>query len=147
MVLGLLLQCNHIKSDRFAQYDETLWVDVLRHYSQKGNACKAQIQEVLESIEAENALPPLMVVEALSSGPLTTLDVCQEYLERQFASDFDVIHEDRKESEKYDHAHIARSCVVVCARLLTSSDSRNLVRSIPAIARTRKQHRKRWMRN
>jgi hypothetical protein len=58
---------------------------------------------VLALIEAENALPPLMVVEALASGPHTTLDVCQEYLERQFASDFAVIHEDRKESEKCDN--------------------------------------------
>ena len=92
--------------NRFAQLDETLWVDVLRHYSQKGDACKPQIQTVLASIEAENALPPLMVVEALASGPRTTLDVCQEYLERQFASDFAVIHEDRKESEKCDNPRV-----------------------------------------
>ena len=81
-------------------------MDVLRHYSQQGDSCKSQIQIVLDLIEAENALPPLMVVEALSSGPSTTLDVCQEYLERQFGSDFAVIHEDRKESERYDSTYI-----------------------------------------
>jgi hypothetical protein len=137
-----------MKSDRFAQYDETLWVDVLRHYSQKGNACKAQIQEVLELIEADNALPPLMVVESLSSGALTTLDVCQEYLERQFASDFDVIHEDRKESEKCDHTHIAIPCVVVCgAPSSLFSHTHISVHFNPVIGKTQKQHRKRWTRN
>ena len=84
-----------------AQLDETLWVDVLRYYSQKGNAAAEQIQELLSLIEVESALPPLMVVEALASGPETSLEVCQDYLERQFASDFAVVHEDRKQSEKY----------------------------------------------
>jgi len=86
---------------KFAQLDETLWVDVLRYYSQQGDACKPQIQELLQLIETESALPPLLVVDALASGPDTTLDVCQEYLERQFSNDFTVVHEDRKESEKY----------------------------------------------
>ena len=86
---------------KFAQLDETLWVDVLRYYSQKGNVAAAQIQELLSLIEAESALPPLMVVEALASGPDTSLEVCQDYLERQFSNDFAVVHEDRKESEKY----------------------------------------------
>ena len=72
---------------RFAQYDETLWLDVLRHYTAKGDECATQIQELLELIEESRALPPLMVVEALASGPDTTLAVCQDYLERQFAED------------------------------------------------------------
>ena len=58
---------------RFAQYDETLWLDVLRHYTAKGDECATQIQELLELIEESRALPPLMVVEALASGPDTTL--------------------------------------------------------------------------
>ena len=51
---------------RFAQYDETLWLDVLRHYTAKGDECATQIQELLELIEESRALPPLMVVEALA---------------------------------------------------------------------------------
>lgn len=86
---------------RFAQYDETLWLDVLRHYTAKGDECATQIQELLELIEESRALPPLMVVEALASGPDTTLAVCQDYLERQFAEDFKVVQEDRTVQEEY----------------------------------------------
>lgn len=62
---------------RFAQVDETLWLDVLHYFTSKGNTCTDEIQQVLQLIEKARALPPLMVVEALASGPSTTLEVCQ----------------------------------------------------------------------
>jgi hypothetical protein len=138
-------------------------VDVLRYYSQQGDACKPQIQELLQLIETESALPPLLVVDALASGPDTTLDVCQEYLERQFSNDFTVVHEDRKESEKCARmlsfvprqlaagnktvlpcAHLA-SCdkpsLFSCACLFASSAQ---LQCTAGIEKTQQMHRKRW---
>ena len=79
-MLTCLLLLVSDSSARFAQLaplGETLWLEVLRYFSAQGDVCASEIQQLLDLIEKSEALPPILVVDALASGPSTTLAVCQ----------------------------------------------------------------------
>lgn len=74
---GKLLSAIH----RIGGQDDTLWLEVLRYFTSQGNECAAEIAEILETIEQQKLLPPIMVL-AIIAGPTSTLslEVAKSYL-------------------------------------------------------------------
>ena len=59
------------------------------------------MREVLEVVERDRLLPPLIVLQKLALNPHLQLATVRDYVARQIAQDTRAIEEDRRAIEKY----------------------------------------------
>jgi len=83
---------------KFGHIDPNLWVQVLSYFALKdeGEDCHRWIMDVLNNIEREKLLPPLLVVQILSQNDKTPLAVVKDYITRRLKEERLSIEEDQK---------------------------------------------------
>eukprot|EP00656_Telonema_subtile_P049410 TRINITY_DN6137_c0_g1_i5.p1 TRINITY_DN6137_c0_g1~~TRINITY_DN6137_c0_g1_i5.p1 ORF type:complete len:345 (-),score=118.79 TRINITY_DN6137_c0_g1_i5:234-1268(-) len=83
---------------KFGRIDPNLWVQVLSYFALKDERedCHCWIRDVLNNIERERLLPPLLLVQILSQNPKTPLAVVKDYVTRHLQEERDLISSDQK---------------------------------------------------
>nr|GEV68380.1 vacuolar protein-sorting-associated protein 11 homolog [Tanacetum cinerariifolium] len=81
--------------------DSTLWADLLKYFGELGEDCSKEVREVLTYIERDDILPPIMVLQTLSSNPCLSLSVIKDYIARKLEHESKLIEEDRRMIDKY----------------------------------------------
>jgi len=72
---------------------------VLSHFAQQ-ESCENEIKQVLYHIDRLNILPPLLVIQVLSSNPRINLGTVKSYITEQLEHSKTLIEEDEKEIEQ-----------------------------------------------
>jgi len=85
---------------KFGHIDPNLWVQVLSYFALKDDAeeagdCHKWIMDVLNNIEREKLLPPLLVVQILSQNDKTPLAVVKDYITRRLKEERTLIEGDQ----------------------------------------------------
>jgi len=87
---------------RFGPQNPNLWISALQSVASSGADVPQQyFKEVLENIEKNRLLSPLLVVTTLSSCPTATLGVVREYLMRTLRAEEESMTDDRKMIDEY----------------------------------------------
>lgn len=81
--------------------DPSLWEDVLKYFGELGEDCSKEVKEVLNYIERDDILPPIIVLQTLSKNPCLTLSVIKDYIARKLEQESKMIEEDRQAIDKY----------------------------------------------
>lgn len=97
---GLIACCKRL-GDSGQGGDPTLWADVLKYFGDLGEDCSKEVKEILNYIERDDILPPIIVLQTLSRNPCLTLSVIKDYVARKLDQESKEIEEDRKAIEKY----------------------------------------------
>lgn len=97
---GLIACCKRL-GDSVKGGDPSLWADVLKYFGELGEDCSKEVKEVLNYIERDNILPPIIVLQTLSRNPCLTLSVIKDYIARKLEQESKMIEEDRQAIEKY----------------------------------------------
>ncbi|GAU39905.1 hypothetical protein TSUD_04970 [Trifolium subterraneum] len=97
---GLIACCKRL-GDSIKGGDPSLWADVLKYFGELGEDCSKEVKEVLNYIERDNILPPIIVLQTLSKNPCLTLSVIKDYIARKLEQESKIIEEDRQAIEKY----------------------------------------------
>ncbi|KAJ9457325.1 Vacuolar protein sorting-associated protein 11-like protein [Diplonema papillatum] len=88
--------------ERFGKQDPNMWVQVLLwfvglHEKEEKEDVTLETQKVLKHIDAENLLPPLVVVDILGRSKETKLDTIKDYVVKRLERDMLAIDQDQKE--------------------------------------------------
>ncbi|KAI3755662.1 hypothetical protein L1987_55467 [Smallanthus sonchifolius] len=97
---GLIACCKRL-GDSGTGGDPTLWADLLKYFGELGEDCSKEVKEVLTYIERDDILPPIMVLQTLSSNPFLSLSVIKDYISRKLEHESKLIEEDRRMIDKY----------------------------------------------
>lgn len=97
---GLIACCKRL-GDSGTGGDPTLWADLLKYFGELGEDCSKEVKEVLTYIERDDILPPIMVLQTLSSNPCLSLSVIKDYISRKLEHESKLIEEDRRMIDKY----------------------------------------------
>ncbi|GJX49134.1 vacuolar protein sorting-associated protein 11 [Tanacetum coccineum] len=97
---GLIACCKRL-GDSGKGGDPTLWADLLKYFGELGEDCSKEVREVLTYIERDDILPPIMVLQTLSSNPCLSLSVIKDYIARKLEHESKLIEEDRRMIDKY----------------------------------------------
>nr|XP_043629208.1 vacuolar protein-sorting-associated protein 11 homolog [Erigeron canadensis] len=97
---GLIACCKRL-GDSGTGGDPTLWADLLKYFGELGEDCSKEVREVLTYIERDDILPPIMVLQTLSSNPCLSLSVIKDYIARKLEHESKLIEEDRRMIDKY----------------------------------------------
>ncbi|KAL8195404.1 hypothetical protein R6Q57_025807 [Mikania cordata] len=97
---GLIACCKRL-GDSGAGGDPTLWADLLKYFGELGVDCSKEVKEVLTYIERDDILPPIMVLQTLSTNPFLSLSVVKDYISRKLEHESKLIEEDRRMVDKY----------------------------------------------
>lgn len=83
---------------KFGRIDPNLWVQVLSYFALKDERedCHCWIRDVLNNIERERLLPPLLLVQILAQNPKTPLAVVKDYVTRHLQEERDLTSSDQK---------------------------------------------------
>lgn len=81
--------------------DPQLWMQLLEHLGTADDVTAAEVEEVLQHIEAGSLLPPLQVLQALARNPKLQLGTVRSFLERALSADSAAIEEDRAQVARY----------------------------------------------
>ncbi|XP_061416593.1 LOW QUALITY PROTEIN: vacuolar protein sorting-associated protein 11 homolog [Lethenteron reissneri] len=92
---------------RYSDRESCLWEQALGYFARKEENCRPFITEVLQHIDQNNLMPPLLVVQTLAHNSTATLAVIKDYIIRRLQSECEQIAEDeqyvrgyREETEK-----------------------------------------------
>ncbi|KAK9077398.1 hypothetical protein SSX86_005735 [Deinandra increscens subsp. villosa] len=97
---GLIACCKRL-GDSGTGGDPTLWADLLKYFGELGEDCSKEVKEVLTYIERDDILPPIMVLQTLSSNPFLSLSVIKDFISRKLEHESKLIEEDRRMIDKY----------------------------------------------
>ncbi|KAF8764622.1 Vacuolar protein sorting-associated protein like [Argiope bruennichi] len=93
--------------ERFGSYDPNLWVQALWFFCQQEKNQKPYVITILNEVERNNLLSPILVVDIMSKSHTATLDLIKDYIIRylqkeneQIAEDERLIKQYREETEK-----------------------------------------------
>eukprot|EP01090_Pellita_catalonica_P014863 TRINITY_DN3886_c0_g1_i1.p1 TRINITY_DN3886_c0_g1~~TRINITY_DN3886_c0_g1_i1.p1 ORF type:complete len:756 (+),score=131.66 TRINITY_DN3886_c0_g1_i1:334-2268(+) len=87
---------------KFWRQEPDLWVQALSYFAeQQDDDCHTEIVEILEQIERDNLLPPLLVVKILSKSATSTLSVIKDYIARVLTRDERAITEAKEEIDTH----------------------------------------------
>jgi len=87
---------------KYGESDLNLWVQVLSYFANsEQEEFEEEIHNVLQKIEKDNLLPPLLVVQILSKHPKTKLGNIKEYLSNKLQQDQMMIKEDVDKIKDY----------------------------------------------
>lgn len=81
--------------NKYGDLDPNLWVQVLSYFANaEDKEFEDEIASILQKIEKDNLLPPLLVVQILSKHPKTKLGNIKDYLSNKLQQDQLMIKED-----------------------------------------------------
>ncbi|KAJ5070611.1 vacuolar protein sorting-associated protein [Anaeramoeba ignava] len=83
-----------------SENDPNLWLKVLEYFCSKSEVEESKILDVLEEIEKQSLIPPLLVLQELTKNPKITVKIVKKYLIKQIESEIDVIEKDQNLIEK-----------------------------------------------
>jgi len=78
---GIIQACRKY-GDSSTGGDPSLWSEALDFFSKNGEDCTQQIKEVLDHIEREDVLPPLVVLNTLAKNPTLKLKIVKAYISK-----------------------------------------------------------------
>ncbi|KAL6049387.1 Vacuolar protein sorting-associated protein 11 [Balamuthia mandrillaris] len=81
---------------KYGDKDPNLWVQALSYFAGRDEDCQAEIIEVLNNIDRDNLLPPLLVIQILSQKSTTTLSVVKDYIVQRLQQQNQLIAEDQR---------------------------------------------------
>lgn len=81
--------------------DPTLWTAALSYFAGKNETCEEEIREVLKNIQRHGLLPPLRVIQILSTNGNKPLSVVKDYIIQTLKEENDVIAKDQDEIQRY----------------------------------------------
>eukprot|EP00164_Ancoracysta_twista_P003478 GFYU01004640.1.p1 GENE.GFYU01004640.1~~GFYU01004640.1.p1 ORF type:complete len:938 (-),score=267.55 GFYU01004640.1:157-2970(-) len=81
--------------------DPNLWVQALTYFVKLDGDWEREIRDILSSIERENLLSPLLVIQLLSEDPNIKLGVVKDYISRRLQHENQLIAEDQRQITKY----------------------------------------------
>ena len=85
------------KCKAYGGKDSSMWVRVLTYLAQREEDCSKEIAQVLNHIERWNILPPMMVMQVLSSNGNLPLATVRSYVVGQLEKSKELIEEDERE--------------------------------------------------
>ncbi|KAJ3447573.1 vacuolar protein sorting-associated protein 11 [Anaeramoeba flamelloides] len=86
----------------YASQDRNLWLQVLSYFASIENEnVTPYIQEVLETIEEGQLIPPLLVIKILAKESKVTLGTVQEHLMKMIRKENEEIENEKREIKKY----------------------------------------------
>uniref|UniRef100_A0A4W4G2E4 Vacuolar protein sorting-associated protein 11 homolog n=1 Tax=Electrophorus electricus TaxID=8005 RepID=A0A4W4G2E4_ELEEL len=88
--------CKH-----YGNQEVCLWEQALGYFARKEEDCKAYISEVLQHIDLNNLMPPLLVVQTLAHNSTATLSVIKDYLINKLQRESQQIEEDERKIRQY----------------------------------------------
>ncbi|KAK3522019.1 hypothetical protein QTP70_021383 [Hemibagrus guttatus] len=93
---------------RYGDKEVCLWEQALGYFARKEEDCKAYISEVLQHIDQNNLMPPLLVVQTLAHNSTATLSVIKDYLINKLQRESKQIEEDERKIQQYreETAHL-----------------------------------------
>ncbi|KAG5843853.1 hypothetical protein ANANG_G00155300 [Anguilla anguilla] len=86
---------------RYGNQEACLWEQALGYFARKEEDCKAYISEVLEHIDQNNLMPPLLVVQTLAHNSTATLSVIKDYLINKLQRESQQIDDDERKIRQY----------------------------------------------
>jgi len=86
---------------RFGARDPDLWTKTLQFIAREGEAEPAQVAEVLDAVESNRLLSPLLIVQTLSQSSSATLKLARDYLRRLLENERARAVEDEEQIAKY----------------------------------------------
>jgi len=86
---------------KYGDEDSSLWVSALSYFAGKKEVCEDEIVQVLDNIERDSLLPPLMVIQILSQSTTKPLAVLKDYIVRTLQQENNIINADQHEIESY----------------------------------------------
>ncbi|XP_048036590.1 vacuolar protein sorting-associated protein 11 homolog [Megalobrama amblycephala] len=86
---------------RYGDNEVCLWEQALGYFARKEENCKAYISEVLQHIDENNLMPPLLVVQTLAHNSTASLSVIKDYLINKLERETQQIEEDERKIQQY----------------------------------------------
>lgn len=87
--------------ERFGSYDPNLWVQALWFFCKEEKNQKPYIITILNEIEKNNLLSPILVVDIMAKSHTATLDLIKDYIIRYLQKENDQIAEDERLIKQY----------------------------------------------
>ncbi|CAL8268441.1 unnamed protein product [Merluccius merluccius] len=93
---------------RYGDQEVCLWEQALGYFARKEEDCKAYISQVLQHIDQNNLMPPLLVVQTLAHNSTATLSVIKDYLVNKLQRESQQIEDDERKIRQYreETAHL-----------------------------------------
>ncbi|CAI8032330.1 Vacuolar protein sorting-associated protein 11 homolog [Geodia barretti] len=85
---------------RHGRKDPNLWVQALSFFSSR-RECKGQIPEVLQHIDEDQLMPPLMVIQTLADSQFSTLSDIKPYIVKHLQKENEQIAKDEQSIRQY----------------------------------------------
>ncbi|XP_058865560.1 vacuolar protein sorting-associated protein 11 homolog [Acipenser ruthenus] len=86
---------------RYGEKEACLWEQALGYFARKEEDCKEYITAVLQHIDRNNLMPPLLVVQTLAHNSTATLSVIKDYLINKLQQESEQISEDERKIREY----------------------------------------------
>ncbi|EGD77096.1 hypothetical protein PTSG_07434 [Salpingoeca rosetta] len=81
--------------------DTALWVQALEFFAGDEEGCRKYMKQVLEYINDNNLLPPLMVIEILARNDMVTLASVKDYFTKRLNDEMKSIDGDERQIQRY----------------------------------------------
>uniref|UniRef100_A0A673WCP1 Vacuolar protein sorting-associated protein 11 homolog n=1 Tax=Salmo trutta TaxID=8032 RepID=A0A673WCP1_SALTR len=93
---------------RYGDQEVCLWEQALGYFARKEENCKAFISQVLQHIDQNNLMPPLLVVQTLAHNSTATLSVIKDDLINKLQRETQQIEDDERKIRQYreETAHL-----------------------------------------
>jgi len=86
---------------KYGDKEPNLWVEALSYFAGRNEDRPKEIIEVLTSIDRDNLLPPLLVIQILSQKSTATLSLIKDYITKRLHTENQMIAEDSKQIKNY----------------------------------------------
>uniref|UniRef100_A0A4W3J9W8 Vacuolar protein sorting-associated protein 11 homolog n=1 Tax=Callorhinchus milii TaxID=7868 RepID=A0A4W3J9W8_CALMI len=87
--------------EQYGEQEPCLWEQALGYFARKEEDCKEYISRVLQHIDTNNLMPPLLVVQTLAHNSTATLSVIKDYLISKLQQESEQIREDEQRVQQY----------------------------------------------
>jgi len=87
--------------NKYGEKDPNLWVQVLTYFATLEDNAEEEIATVLDKIEKEEILPPLLVIQILGKNDKTKLYTVKDYLISKIQKEQEMIREDVEKIKQY----------------------------------------------
>ena len=101
MISSLFIYYYFFFNSKISDKDPNLWIQVLSYFARKQDDCQKEIGEVLQAIDRENLVPPLLVVQILAQKPNAPLSLVKDFISRRLQQESQTIADDNKQIRNY----------------------------------------------
>ena len=78
---------------KYGSNDTNMWIQVLTYFANCKEECQKEITKLLNRIEKDDILPPLLVIQILSNHKKTQLGTIKDYVEKKLEKEQILINE------------------------------------------------------